>query len=201
MAVLSAEVQSAETQPSAEVQNPKSKFKHGGQSMPILSKKASNIVTSVSNADATIVVTSPSFDGQATVQVSYPKKDLTEIVYALDADAGVAILKGQPVHMAGDGKLYLADSATNTNVVGFATKDAAVGDKLEYGALGSIELPDWTAITGGEGSTLQVGKKYFLQADGSIKTAVPTSGWLIHVGDGGTATSLNIEIGSTPIKL
>jgi hypothetical protein len=155
----------------------------------------------VSNADATIVVTSPSFDGQATVQVSYPKKDLTEIVYALDADAGVSVLKGQPVHMAGDGKLYLADSATNTNVVGFATKDAAVGDKLEYGALGSIEIPDWTTITGGEGVTLQIGKKYFLQADGSIKTVVPTSGWLIHVGDGGTATSLNIEIGSTPIKL
>ena len=169
--------------------------------MPILSKKASNIVTSVSNSDATIVVTSPSFDGQATVQVSYPKKDLTEIVYALDADAAAVITKGQPVHMASDGKLYLADSVTNTNVVGFAMKDAVVGDKLEYGALGSIELSDWTAITGGEGATLQAGKKYFLQSDGSIKTLVPTSGWLIHVGDGGTATSLNIEIGSTPIKL
>jgi hypothetical protein len=80
-------------------------------------------------------------------------------------------------------------------------KDAAVGDKLEYGALGSLEMTDWTSLTGGEGSVLQIGKKYFLQADGSIKTLIPTTGWLIHVGDGGTATSLNIEIGSTPIKL
>jgi len=119
----------------------------------------------------------------------------------LDADAGQAIKKGQPVHMAADGKLYLADSATNTNVVGFAMKDVAIGDKLEYGALGSLEMSDWTILTGGEGSTLQVGKKYFLQPDGSIKTVVPTNGWLIHVGDGGTPTSINIEIGSTPIKL
>ena len=181
---------------------PKSKLKFGsGQPMAILSKKASNIVTAVNNPDIRVVVTSPSFDGQATVQVAYPKKDLTEIVYALDADAGVAIKKGQPVHMASDGKLYLADSISNTNLVGFAMDDAAIGDKLEYGALGSLEMTDWTVLTGGEGTVLQVGKKYFLQSDGTIKTVVPMSGWLIHVGDGGTPTSLNIEIGSTPIKL
>ena len=169
--------------------------------MAILSKRASNVITSISSPDIRVVLTSPSFDGQATVQVSYPKKDLTEIVYALDADAGQAVLKGQPLHMEGDGKLYLADSTTNTNLVGFAMNDGGIGVKVEYGALGSLEMPDWTVLTGGEGSTLQIGKKYFLQSDGTIKTAIPTSGWLIHVGDGGTATSLNIEIGSTPIKL
>ena len=169
--------------------------------MAILSKKASNIVTAVSSPDIRVVVTSPSFDGQATVQVAYPKKDLTEIVYAQDADAAVAIMKGQVVHMANDGKLYIADSVNNTNVVGFAMKDVAAGDKLEYGALGSLEMTDWTILTGGEGAVLQVGKKYFLQPDGTIKTIIPTSGWLIHVGDGATATSINIEIGSTPIKL
>ena len=178
------------------------KLKHAqGGPVAILSKRASNIVTAVNNTDIRVVVTSPSFDGQATVQVAYPKKDLTEIVYALDADAGQTIKKGQPVHMGSDGKLYLADSATNTNLVGFAMKDVNTGDKLEYGALGSLEMSDWIVLTGGEGSTLQVGKKYFLQSDGSIKTVVPMSGWLIHVGDGGTPTSLNIEIGSTPIKL
>ncbi len=169
--------------------------------MPILSKKASNIVTSVSNANATIVITSPSFDGEATVAVSYPKKTATEIVYALDSDAGETIKLGQPVHLSSDGKLYLADSVTNTNLVGFALTDVVAGDSLEYGALGSLEVNDWTLLTGGEGSALQVGKKYFLQSDGTIKALIPTSGWLIHVGDGGTATSLNIEIGSTPIKL
>ena len=169
--------------------------------MAILSKKASNIVTAVSSPDIRVVVTSPSFDGQATVQVAYPKKDLTEIVYAQDADAGEPIKKAQVVHMAPDGKLYVADSVTKTNVVGFAMKDAVTGDKLEYGALGSLEMPDWSILTGGEGVTLQVGKKYFLQADGTIKTVIPMSGWMIHVGDGATATSINIEIGSTPIKL
>lgn len=182
--------------------NPSGKIKFGtGQDMPILSKNASNMVTAVSNQQASVVITSPSFDGQATVSVSYPKKDLTEIVYAQDADAAQVIKKGQVVHMAADGKLYLADSITNTNVVGFAMKDVVIGDKLEYGALGSLEITDWTVLTGGEGATLQVGKKYFLQADGTIKTVIPTTGWLIHVGDGGTATSINIEIGSTPIKL
>ena len=169
--------------------------------MAILSKKASNIVTAVSNPDIRVVVTSPSFDGQATVQVAYPKKDLTEIVYALDADAGETIKKAQVVHMGSDGKLYIADSASKTNVVGFAMKDAVAGDKLEYGALGSLEMADWSVLTGGEGVALQIGKKYFLQADGTIKTTIPATGWMIHVGDGATATSINIEIGSTPIKL
>ena len=182
--------------------NPKSKLKFGtGTPMAILSKKASNIVTAVSNPDIRVVVTSPSFDGQATVQVAYPKKDLTEIVYAQDADSAQIIKKGQPVHMHTDGKLYLADSTTNTNVVGFAMADANIGDKLEYGALGTLELADWTTFTGGEGATLLVGKKYFLQGDGTIQTTMPISGWLIHVGDGATPTSLSIEIGSTPIKL
>ena len=180
---------------------PIGKLKNGGPTMPVLSKKASNIITTVNNSSASIVISSPSFDGAATVSVSYPRQTLTEIVYALDSDAGVNVKLGQPLHMASDGKLYLADSTTNTNVVGFAMADANLGDKLEYGALGSLEVPDWTLLTGGEGSVLQVGKKYFLQADGTIKTVIPTSGWLIHVGDGGTATSLNIEIGSTPIKL
>ena len=59
--------------------NPRSKLKFGtGTPMAILSKKASNIVTAVSNPDIRVVVTSPSFDGQATVQVAYPKKDLTK---------------------------------------------------------------------------------------------------------------------------
>lgn len=181
--------------------NSDSKLKYGNFSMPVLSKKASNIITTVNNASATVVLTSPSFDGEAVVSVSYPKKDLTEIVYALDAISAINAKFGQPLHMASDGKLYLADSVTNTNIVGFAMKDAVIGDKLEYGALGSIEIPDWTLLTGGEGTTLQVGKKYFLQSDGTIKTIIPTTGWLIHVGDGGTPTSLNIEIGSTPIKL
>jgi hypothetical protein len=176
-------------------------IKNRASNMPVLSKKASNLVTSSSNSQASVVITSPSFDGEATVTVSYPKQTLTEIVYALDANAGVNVKLGQPLHMANDGKLYLADSAANTNLVGFAMSDANTGDKLEYGALGSLEITDWTLLTGGEGSTLQVGTKYFLQADGTIKTIIPTSGWLIHVGDGGTATSLNIEIGSTPIKL
>ena len=169
--------------------------------MPILSKKATNVVTAVSNSSSSVVITSPSFEGEAIVSVSYPKKDQTEIVYSLDADSAIVVKIGQPLHLGSDGKLYLADSVTNTNLVGFALADAVVGDKLEYGALGSLEVSDWTLLTGGEGSTLQVGKKYFLQSDGTIKTVIPTSGWLIHVGDGGTATSLNIEIGSTPIKL
>lgn len=182
--------------------NPRSKLKFGtGTPMAILSKKASNIVTAVNSPDIRVVVTSPSFDGQATVQVAYPKKDLTEIVYALDANAGQNIIKGQPLHQGGDGNLYLADSVTNTNLVGFAMDDAQTSDKLEYGALGSLELSDWTTFTGGEGAVLQVGKKYFLQPDGTIKTTMPTTGWLIHVGNGGTPTSLNIEVGSTPIKL
>ena len=180
---------------------PKSKLKYAGTPMAILSKKASNIVTAVNNPDIRVVVTSPSFDGSATVQVAYPKKDLTEIVYAQDADAGETIKKAQVVHMATDGKLYVADSVNNTNVVGFAMKDVVTGDKLEYGALGSLEMTDWTVLTGGEGAALQIGKKYFLQADGTIKTVIPTTGWMIHVGDGATATSINIEIGSTPIKL
>ena len=169
--------------------------------MPILSKKASNLVTSVSNKTASVVITSPSFDGEATVSVSYPKKDLTEIVYALNAEAAENLLLGQPLHQAADGKLYLAENVTNTNVVGLATADMNTGGSAEYGALGAMEIADWTMLTGGEGATLQVGKKYFLQADGTYRTAIPTSGWLIHIGTGGTATSLNIELGSTPIKL
>lgn len=182
--------------------NPSGKIKFGtGQDMPILSKNASNMVTAISNQQASVVVTSPSFDGQATVSVSYPKKDLTEIVYALNAIAGVNIFEGQPLHQANDGKLYLADSVTNTNVVGLATMDMTTGGNAEYGALGALELSDWTVLTGGEGATLQVGIKYFLQADGTYKTVIPTSGWLIHIGTAGTATSMNIELGSTPIKL
>ena len=169
--------------------------------MPILSKRASNIVTSVSNQNATIVVTSPSFDGEATVQVSYPKKDLTEIVYALDGNAGENILLGQPLHQAADGKLYVANSTSNTNVVGLAMEDATTGGTVEYGALGMLEIPDWTILTGGEGATLQVGTKYFLQANGTYQTVIPTTGWLMQIGQGATATSLNIEIGTTPIKL
>jgi hypothetical protein len=169
--------------------------------VPILSNKASNLVTSISNKAASVVITSPGFDGEATVTVSYPKQDLTEIVYALNAIAGVNMLMGQPLHQAADGKLYLAENTTNTNVVGLATADMAAGGNAEYGALGSMEVADWTILTGGEGSTLQVGTKYFLQADGTYKTAIPTSGWLIHIGTGGTPTSLNIELGSTPIKL
>ena len=180
--------------------NTKTKYEQGGV-VAILSKKASNIITAVNNPDVRVVVTSPSFDGQATVQVSYPKKDLTEIVYALDSEAGQALVKGQPLHMGSDGKLYLADSGTNTNLVGFAMADGNSGDSVEYGALGTLELSDWTIFTGGEGAALQVGKKYFLQSDGTIKTSLPATGWLIHVGTGGTATSLNIEVGSTPIKL
>lgn len=180
---------------------PKLKFKHGGQLMPILSKKASNIVTSVSNQEASVVITSPSFDGQATIQVSYPKKDLTEIVYALDGAAGEAITIGQPLHQGSDGKLYIANSNTQINVVGLAMESAAIGDNVEYGALGMLEIPDWTSLTGGEGANLQVGVKYFLQSDGTYQTALPVSGWLMQIGQGATVTSLNIEIGSTPIKL
>ena len=173
---------------------PIGKLKNGGPTMPVLSKKASNIITTVNNSSASIVISSPSFDGAATVSVSYPRQTLTEIVYALDSDAGVNVKLGQPLHMASDGKLYLADSTTNTNVVGFAMADANLGDKLEYGALGSLEVPDWTLLTGVREVYYKSAKKYFLQADGTIKTVIPTSGWLIHVGDGGTATSLNIEI-------
>mgnify|MGYP001361685385 CR=1 FL=1 len=181
--------------------NPVGKLKIGGPTMPVLSKKASNIITTVNNASASIVITSPSFDGAATVSVSYPRKDLTEIVYALDGNAGESILKGQPLHQAADGKLYIANSATQTNVVGLAMSDANLGDSVEYGALGMLELPDWSILTGGEGTNLIVGSKYFLQANGSYQTALPTTGWLMQIGQGATATSLNIEIGTTPIKL
>ena len=169
--------------------------------MPVLSKKASNVVTSVSNSNATVVVTSPSFDGEATVHVSYPKKDLTEIVYALDAEAGEAILMGQPVHQdSSDSKLYVANSVNKVNVVGIAMTDANAGDNLEYGALGMLELTDWNPITS-LGTDLVAGDKYFLRADGTIQNAPPTTGWLLQIGQASTTKAINIEIGSTPIKL
>ena len=42
-------------------------IKNRASNMPVLSKKASNLVTTTSNSQASLVITSPSFDGEATL--------------------------------------------------------------------------------------------------------------------------------------
>ena len=73
---------------------------------------------------------------------------------------------------------------------------------LEYGALGSLGDGRLVPIDRWRRSfSANRQKILFLQADGTIKTQSQPQAWMIHVGDGATATSINIEIGSTPIKL
>ena len=166
--------------------------------MPILSKNATNINSTSSNGDVSVVISDATFDGNVDVEVSYPRNDLSEVALQMEAVAEDAIVFGQPIHLNDDGLLEIANSDSKVNVVGLSLADRLPGKVVPYSDVAVLELADWTVLTGL--ALLDSGNKYFLQADGTYKKNIPTSGYLLQIGVAKSDTELRVQIGS-PVSL
>jgi hypothetical protein len=118
-------------------------------------------------------------------------------------DAGVPgrILLGQALMMTAGGGLRPADPSAyeSSIVVGIAVSSGAAGSTISYVVDGIVTVPSWEAITG----TVELvsGARYFLAAGGLLATQPPAVGYAAPVGRAVGPLQLEVEVGSSPIKV
>lgn len=108
--------------------------------------------------------------------------------------AGENIIKGQPLYINTDNKIYIAENTTfnSSKVIGFALRDVSEGGLCLY-LKDVIMMLDWTDISGTE--FLTIGDIYFLSTTGTITNTPPIGGYSVNVGKAISATKLQIDIG------
>jgi hypothetical protein len=93
------------------------------------------------------------------------------------------------VHVASNGKVYLANNTSESQVKSILgmTNFSAVGDGSVYVVTsGIIKLQDWG---------LTVGASYYLTTNGNISATLPTTNHLIPIGVAISSNELEIRIG------
>lgn len=118
-------------------------------------------------------------------------------------EAGVDLLKGNPVYIDGAGRLQKArnDLVIAHQVAGLMLDAAAAFTSGDYIADGSLELTDWTNIAGV--ASLTRGAIYYLSnTPGMITSTAPTAVgfYVVQIGRAVSTTKLDIELGQ-PIRL
>ena len=114
--------------------------------------------------------------------------------------AAVDLVAGDVVSTTALNTLDLASSTSvgTADVSGIVTTGALAGFSATVGALGILELADWTHITGS--AALTPGQDYFLSpTPGKLQLVGPASGWLTVVGRSITTQKLAITP-EVPIK-
>jgi len=114
----------------------------------------------------------------------------------LALDAGENVTKGDAVYISGtDGKVYKAESGgtrEEATVIGLADADAVGGTEVAVVMRGKF------VSTGTPFSAS--GNMYLDATAGGLVTTVPTSGFIVLVGEGLSTTDLDVRI-QTPIEL
>lgn len=107
---------------------------------------------------------------------------------------------GQVLRMNDDGTVNLADNNDyrSSLVIGLAVTTAVAGARVHYIQDGVVILQDWRAVLGV--SALEPGRRYFLARNGQLSLASPSVGYAAPVGRALSASQLEVEIGTMPIK-
>jgi hypothetical protein len=120
------------------------------------------------------------------------------------AEAGSTIKVGNPLYIAGDGRVYLAQANTagQSQAVCLSLSDVVPGQACTYITEGYVERLDWTEIAGTVNLTM--GATYFLNPSlaGRITSTAPSTvgQYVVRIGRAINATTLDIEI-ELPILL
>ena len=115
--------------------------------------------------------------------------------------AGENITAGAPVYIDAALKVSHAQAiAIKYQIAGLALDYVLAGEDCKYIAEGSVELTDWSDVTGT--FTLVMGDVYFLSnlLPGKLTNAVPTTGYVVRIGRAMSETKLDVETFSS-VKL
>lgn len=115
---------------------------------------------------------------------------------AIELTAGSALLQGHAVRASGPGLVYAQAAANQHRLLGIMAADTASGGQGGLITMGSsLELPDWSLLTGA--AALTVGAQYWLSATPGRYTATPVAGFAARVGIALTANRLLVDSGLT----
>jgi hypothetical protein len=120
---------------------------------------------------------------------------------SIDGSVPGRILLGQALMMTGAGALQPADPSAYASsiVVGIAVSSGGAGEPVSYVVDGIVTIPNWSAIT--RTVELNSGARYFLAPGGLLATQPPVTGYAAPVGRAVGPFQLEVEVGSSPIKV
>lgn len=109
----------------------------------------------------------------------------------IEKEAGETLVSHKLVMVGNDGKVYYADKDTKPFCIGMTVTSALAGATAKILNKGKVILQGWNLIPG---------SRYYLNSNGSISNQIPTSGYILEIGEALDSNTLLLDI-KIPIKI